>query len=416
MPPTADSVLPASKTLYDPGRPLVVRAFNGVGRGLEGLGCSLSLDEQRLCDRAIRRAGSADFGDERFRLGLRRQLAAYTDDAKLSPLGRLVARTNILRCLTNRLRIEDRIKRNPQILDCPLPRPLVILQNYLAQDPASRSLRLWEALDPAGSRPDGRERENRRLRNAARLVWLASIVAPKLRELHLPQADDAEECLWLFQNTFLGPALGQKNLFEFAMSVPQEIIDWSYGEYRRQLQLLQWQRPAPGHWLLKSCTHLLMLDALAKTLPEACIVQIHRDPSRVMPSFCQVLSQINAVFYDDDRWKDVGPDLLKLVAGGLERAVAVRKSLPAKRFFDVHFRDVVADPIGVARRIYEHFGYAWSEGLEQSMKAFQASHPKPERSKNYYDLEQFGLKQSDVENAFAAYYEHHGIQPERRGD
>lgn len=58
--------------------------------------------------------------------------------------------------------------------------------------------------------------------------------------------------------------------------------------YKRQLQLLQWQRQQPPsvHWLLKTPNHLASLPELMQTLEGARVVWVHRDPVKVrtMPS------------------------------------------------------------------------------------------------------------------------------------
>ncbi len=75
----------------EPHRPFGVKLINFVGRGANAMGVQpIALDEDRLIGRAIKRAGSSDFGGEDFREGLRRFLASAEREADLTLLGRLM--------------------------------------------------------------------------------------------------------------------------------------------------------------------------------------------------------------------------------------------------------------------------------------------------------------------------------------
>ena len=69
------------------------------------------------------------------------------------------------RVMTNRLRIEDLLKRHPEILEVPIDRPIFIaglprsgtthLVNLLAEDRRRRALPYWESQEPIPSRGEG---------------------------------------------------------------------------------------------------------------------------------------------------------------------------------------------------------------------------------------------------------------------
>jgi len=74
-----------------PHRPFGVKLINLIGRVANAPGLPLvTLDEDRLLRKAIKQAGSSDFGDENFREGLRRFLASAESEAELTLLGRLM--------------------------------------------------------------------------------------------------------------------------------------------------------------------------------------------------------------------------------------------------------------------------------------------------------------------------------------
>ena len=73
------------------------------------------LDEHALLDNACRKMGLTDFGDNRFREGLRLLLKSYDTEACLSFIGRIAARQDTLRLLETRLQLEQDRKRFPEI-------------------------------------------------------------------------------------------------------------------------------------------------------------------------------------------------------------------------------------------------------------------------------------------------------------
>ena len=405
-----------------PRIPFALSALNAVAGALDRLGLrATNFDEQALCAWTRRRTGLSDFGDERFRPGVRQLLQAADSVERLPFLVRISARFAALRGLRNRLLVEQQIKEHPEILRLTIPRPLVVLgmgrtgttllQFLLAQDPNSRPLLIWEANWPARPRSKRGDGRDPRLRRAERMVWLLRHGYSQLAALHTFDANGPWECGPLFRNTFLMPDVGE-DLRRWRDGLSTDQLEWAYREYHRQLQLLQWQRPAPGHWLLKWPLHLVALETLLKTLPEAVVIQTHRDPYQIIASFCQLIAHLG-FFLSDERWETLPPELVAVTADMLIRAAEARRRIPANRILDVHYQQLMADPIEVLRRIYDHFGYRYTDEFERRARQWLAEHPRRERAAGYYDLEQFGLDRAGVERAFAPYCEYFGIESEK---
>ena len=85
----------------------------------------------------------------------------------------------------------------------------------------------------------------------------------------------------------------------------------AFEAHRRTLQHLQWRTPA--RWVLKYPKHLLTLDALLETYPDARLVWTHRDPAVVLPSVVQ-LHRLHA-FVDPG----IRPGALRAGVGGDSR-------------------------------------------------------------------------------------------------
>ena len=154
MSSTADLARPAPL-------PFQFRAINAVGGLGRSLGLPLArLDEQSILEAGIQLAGGLDdFGTGPFLEPLKLLVASLENEARLTFLGRNIARGSMVEATRNRLCLIADRKRHPEIAKVELVKPIVIvggprtgstiLQDLLACDPRSRSPLGWEAKEPS---------------------------------------------------------------------------------------------------------------------------------------------------------------------------------------------------------------------------------------------------------------------------
>lgn len=101
----------------------------------------------------------------------------------------------------------------------------------------------------------------------------------------------------------------------------------------------------------------------------------------------------------------------------LHRAVDVRDSgrVAPERFYDLHFPDLLKDPMGQVERIYDHFGLALSGEAADAMRAFLAANPQGKHGVHRYRPEEYGLDPARERERFARDTERFGIEPEASG-
>src|SRR5581483_10895225 len=80
------------------------------------------LEEEAVLEAARSATGLSDFGPDDFRKRLRLWLEATRSDPNLSAAGRAGIYLDCVRYATNRLRVEDLVKRHPEILDIKIDR------------------------------------------------------------------------------------------------------------------------------------------------------------------------------------------------------------------------------------------------------------------------------------------------------
>jgi hypothetical protein len=410
-----------------PYRPLPIKLLNALGGFLRQAGLlALPLSEEKLLAVGRARTGLGDWGDDAFRQPLRLLLDSLEREAHLNFLGRIAARRWITQMLVNRLEIREMLRLHPEIANEPIRRPLFILglprtgttllHLLFAQDPANRVLRFSEGQAPAFQPAQRRLEPDPRSRQAARELKSLYYLAPHFLAIHPLEADGPQECTALFANSF------RSLQFEFTYNVPsysawleqQDLAD-AYRYYAYQLRLLEWRQPA-ARWVLKSPAHLFGLDALLATFPDACIVQTHRDPLKVLASCCSLAAVLRGVTSDHVVPCQIGRQFAAKWAAGLERALAARDRAGPDRFFDVHFQELLSDPLGVVQKIYARFGFPFASAVETRMRQALAENPRDKHGVHRYTLRQFELDPLQEARRFAGYCDRFGIPEERMKD
>jgi len=403
--------------------PAPVYLFNRLGRAFERLGLSpANRSEESLMAAARRRTGLSDWGDDSFREPLGILLESLRKDARLNLLGWIIIHESLTKNLVNRLLIQDELKRHPEILQVPIERPLFIvsmprtgttlLQNLLSQDQTNRSLLFWELMSPAPS-PEPRTRDiDPRIAKAEKILWLSHKLMPEWATMHPMDAKTPEECFPLLENSFVSYSFAFYGVLpRYLKWIEEQDMVPPYRYYRQQLQLLQFRFPQK-RWVLKAPLHMLCLDALLSVFPDACVVQTHRDPLKVIPSACSLVDILQRVICDRVDVDFYAPKWLDFLTSMVEHYSHVRDSADSARFFDVHYKDLVQDPLGTVRRVYEHFGYGYEARFEERMREWLAANPQNKHGTHRYCLEQFGMNPDMVNSRFATYCERFKISPE----
>lgn len=384
------------------------------------------LDEQSLMAEAMRQTGLSDFGEDRFRIGLRRLLDSLEGEAKLNAFGRLFAHGELLRHLKNRLRVTEDWKRHPEIGNQRIVAPLfvvslprsgsTILHLLLVQDPDSRFAATWECNLP--SPPTERATFDSDARIAeweTRIAETFGRVVPDFKKMHPMDARFPEECnvLNAFELT--------SQVFSYQFHVPsyeawyeRTDLGFVYATHRRQLQYMQWHCPG-ARWVLKAVNHLWALEDIFNTYPDARIVQTHRDPLSVNASLTSLLSTGYRMVSDEVDSAAIAREWADSWARALRKTMDFRDSgrVDERRFFDVRYDEFMKDPIAMIGRIYAHFELELRPDAAARMRRFLAGNPKDKHGEHRYSLSQFGLDPAIERDRYRFYTERFGVESEQ---
>jgi hypothetical protein len=381
----------------------------------------ISLNEDDLVARATEATGLTDFGDESFRPGLRALIAMYTTTARLTPQGRKSTRRRLVELLANRLRIENALRKHPEIRARRISRPVYLtglprtgtsaLFNVLGRDPSSRPLLFWEGRHPDPLfGPDGVTLAAHEAGSDPRFVALSAALErgrqknPAFSKIHYVRADGPEECVELLAHSLSSVMMGIEPLMApYDAWFQAQDFHPQYAYYRDLLKMLDWQRPG-ARWLLKSPCHLWAIDVLLETFPDACIVQTHRNPLQIIASYCSMMATLMAVRESFDP-AELGPAVLEYLSRSVERAIAARERTDPKRFVDIQYRAFLADPMGTVERIYGAFGLELSPHAAGAMAGHLRENVQNKHGSHDYTLERYGLSKESVTTRLAAYIE-----------
>jgi hypothetical protein len=405
-----------------PAREPWVERLNALGKNLGDGGRSLvPLDEATLLAAARQATGLDDFGDAWFRPALAKLLAALEGEARLTLLGRLFARSELQRILQNRLRVEDWIRRHPEVLDERIEAPIFVtglgrsgttfLHELLMQDPANRVPLLWETFFSLPPPEAASYASDPRAAAAELEITLMDAAVPALTGMHENAGDLPTECIFLFAHQLATDMFtGEFHVPSYTLWLHGQDLTPVYAYHRRLLQLLQSRHR--GRWVLKAPSHLGQLPTLFRAYPDARVVITHRDPLRVIGSLCNLMAALHWMRSDHVDYDAI----VRAMSFGFpflcERVMKQRDGgeLPGDRIDDVLYRDLVREPLATVDALYRRQGRALSAEAEGRMRAFLSDRQR--RGGHEYAFETTGLDRDAERKKYAAYLARYAVPAE----
>ncbi|HEY2281239.1 MAG TPA: sulfotransferase [Streptosporangiaceae bacterium] len=310
--------------------------------------------------------------------------------------------------LVNRLLLTSVRQQAPGIFTRPLAGPLIVaglprsgttlLHRLLAADPAHHGPPYWELARPlarSAIRPGG---PDHRRRYAALTLGLRGLLEHDLDRKHFVTVDTPEEDLHTLGATFQS--------WYYWMAAPvYGYLDWylsqdqhhKYREYRAWLQVLQAAHPG-RRLVLKSPEHTGGLGALLDAVPEAHVVQLHRDPGTSFASFVSLTRTTQHMFAGPIDQARSARASLSLLSSELRRNRAARARHPGA-VLDLRYEDLIADPPTTAQRIYQRFGLDWTDAAARGLRRYRRQNPPGRHGAHHYPLDA-GLPPAEIAAAF----------------
>ena len=382
------------------------------------------LDAQQMIIDAQARTGLRDWGGDDFRAPFEVLIAGLNCDAQLHTDGERMAHRHLLDVLCGRLQLVADRKRLPGIADEKIVAPIFVVglprsgttffHNLLAQDPRHRSPQTWEIMFPSPPPEAATWGDDPRIERCQAKLREIGLLDPGLQAIHPFGARRPEECNFIWEYTLRSVNyMAWWHVPEYTKLLYRSDMRPVYEAHKRMLQHLQ-HRHRRERWVLKTPAHMAWLDVLLAVYPDACLVQCHRDPARIIPSLANNLLQYRKLYSTLRPEGSFG--MLELQAKSLERVDALRaRPELAARFVDAHYLDVQADPMAAVAKVYAHFGIDLPAAAETAMRSWlgrdRSAHAEGPR--HHYEAEDFGVDASGIDRHFGAYMQRHAVALER---
>lgn len=386
---------------------------------------AVTMDETAVLSAARDATGLSDFGAEDFRERLRIWLQSFDEDRDLGPLGRAGMFGDAVRYASNRLRLEDLLKRHPEILDQPIDRPIIIaglprsgtthLVNILAADPRLRSMPLWESMEPipvpddkpivAGEDP----RYTRTRENWGQFEQILPLM-PAMHEMAPDHVHEDIELQALDFSTYLPEWLSRPYRWRDYYYAQDQTPHYAYG--KKVLQALTWMR-GPNRWVMKSPPHMENLPPLRATYPDATFVITHRDPLAVLQSAVTMIAYGDRIRRRRIDLKELADYWIERIERLLRACVRDRDSMPNGQTIDVLFHEYMQDQKSVIKRVYAMADMPMTQDAERHIDDYLSANPRGKHGKVIYDLEgDFGVDIPALRERFRFYYDRFPVEQE----
>jgi hypothetical protein len=310
-------------------------------------------------------------------------------------------------------------KQAPELFKKPLHPPLIVLgfprsgttllHRLLAADPTGRAIPLWELSSPL---PEGNGPHllTDSADQAKRIKWMQKqmdirlSLSEGLDQKHFIRVDSPEECMFMLGQTF-------HTMLYWVTAPVFSYVEWygrqdrtkKYEDYRRLLQVLQAVDPGK-RLVLKAPAHTGGIGELIEKVPEAMIIQTHRDPATCLNSLNSLFLTTQGVVTETlDRYRMAEANL-NLMFEELSRNAAGRKKYPGQ-ILDVHYQNLIADPIGTVQGIYDHFKLPYTAEFEAAIKRYLDENPKGKHGRHRYSSADFGMTDEGIRERLAVVYD-----------
>jgi hypothetical protein len=374
---------------------------------------------EQLLEMARTRTGLRREVDSRFAHALHELVTSINAEATLTAEGREAAVERWIRVATNRLCADADMEAQPGILDQQLAPPVIInglprvgstkLHQLLAKSGDFQALIFWQGFNPARRSSNADEDRAARIADAVQFLEWRTRRNPLANAAHYMAAQEPEEDTYLLEFTL--HSYWPTSYFAvpgFLNWLRTQDRDHAYEYLRKLLQYLQWQFHAAAvrPWLLKSPPNLGYEASMARHLPGARFIMLHRDPVETIPSLVAIMRELRRLYGPGaGDLKIAGTWAMDEYPRAMQRYLEWRERQPADAVLDLAYTEVRDDYESAVAKVYRFLGMTLTAEARDRMRAWAGDNEQHKHGLHQYSLDEAGLSANAIRKSFAAYME-----------
>ncbi|EMD46668.1 sulfotransferase, putative [Entamoeba histolytica KU27] len=316
----------------------------------------------------------------------------------------------------------DNTSMLPTLFVVALPRSgSTFTHTLLSADPQAETMCLYEHLSPGGKTmidPSRRAFGNQIIatvqKNSEGLNGVHAFVNAERPEEELFFLEQMGHS-YLFPNSVPRLEVYRKSMFERDFHFAYE-----YLKDHLKMHQLEFNVDQSKHYVMKGVSHFVsfapMLDVFGKLEDKNYFIWIHREPVDELKSDAILEHETqgwyeNDIGLDDKQW--ICDNLVEANLLNLKNAIAIRESWikenpkRAERIIDIGFKEVISDPIGVMKRIYQKVGMEFTREVETKINEAIVNDIQKKFSKKV-DQSLWLFNEAEIREKFKWYYEKFG--------
>ncbi len=160
--------------------------------------------------------------------------------------------------------------------------------------------------------------------------------------------------------------------------------------------------------VIKSPTHTGRIAQLAREFPDAKFVHITRDPRALFPSTCRLWQGLDAVqALQQPHDENIPSYVVECLQRMYDAHHAQRETVDPQRFIDVRYEDLIADPVGTMKQIYETLHLSDFDSAQPALQEWaESEHRSYKTNQHVLSPDHEAL----IQNAWKDYFQRYGYE------
>jgi hypothetical protein len=224
-----------------------------------------------------------------------------------------------------------------------------------------------------------------------------------------PQEDEFAMCMMGAGSPYLTIAFPNRppqcqEYLDLENLTPKKLTQWkkTFTQFLKQITFKN-----PKRLVLKSPPHTCRIKVLKDLFPDALFIHIVRDPYVVFPSTVNLWKTLYRKHgLQIPQFQGLENQVFDTFVHMYDRLDETRNLVDSDRFFELHYEDLVRDPVGQMKALYDHFQLGGFEEFLPKLEKYLAENKDYETNRYQITMEQ----QAEITRRWGRIIEQYGYE------